>query len=1369
MRVYAVVVAVLLLLLVFPSSISAGEVALYTGNVNWMSKEMADAEAQICASRLTAAGITVTWFSDPADEAEGGPLQTWVKNKTGNGELDVLVLYGRTPTSLYPAGNAQPDNSVLELFIETTDGDAVMNHGDWMFYVSSPGSPNNGPGGLQNIMDIPGIGMGGDNTPMVVTDEGKEITPNLSNFLSDRPLAINQLAGDWFPEVIFAQNADGTRADPCIVRDGELGRIIPAFMTNSQNDPKGAVAAEIIAYLMGVELVPNQVTISGHGITVTGTPVKLSIALVDAAGVPTPAKTDVTVNLATSTGTGAFDTVWLGAYDGSLTSVTIPTGQAAATVYYKDTAAGTVTLTASDADGALSQGELNVEVLQDQSGPSGEVAVFTGRVGWIDEGAAAVQAQICIDKLSILGISTQWFQDPGDEDALRDWVVAATGNGKVDVLVLYGYCPPTLYPCSNAQPDGSVAESFIESTDGDLILNHGDYMFYVCAGGNNEVGGLQNMMDIAGISMWGDNTPVAVTDVGREIAPSLSDFLTDRPFHINELSGQWFVEAALAVDTSGTRADPVIVRDGNRGRLGIAFQTAAQDDPKGAVAAEIIAWLYGFNLGEPYKLALLGRAVGLVGQPVKLTVQIQDLIGSPTAEKDTPTVVNLQSSSATGAFDVAPDGAFDGSVTSVTVPEHQDSVEIYYKDTAGGTPTLTATAEGLQEGTLDVKIFERSFAPPGEVAMYTGDVWWISKEDADAQAQITKDRLAAVGIDCTIFASQDQKADLATWVTSKTNNGQLDVLILYGDFPDSIYPSGNAQPDGSIAELFIESTDGDVIMNHADWMFYGQGRNGPGGLQNMMDIPGIVFGTDNTPMKVTEEGRAIAPSLKDFLSDRPFRLNQLAGNWLAEVVLAESEDGTQADPVILRDGDLGRLIPVYQTNQQADPKGAVAAEIIAYLMGKELLPTRAVITGPTVTVTRTPLKLEVSLADEAGIPTPSAQEVTITLASDSASGAFDTVWDGNYDGTVTSVTIPAGQAEPLTVYYRDTQAGSVILTASAEGLTAGQLEITVLQGASVTPGQVAIYTGVTSWITKALADAEAQICVDALNAAGIPNVWFTSTDDEAALAQWVQDATGNGQLDVLVLYGYLPPSIYPGGNTQPDGSIAELFIESTDGDAIINHADYMFYVSNPLNGTAGLENMMDITGISMWGDNTPMSVTYEGSKIAPSLTDFLSDRPFHVYELAGQWFVEAVLAQNADGSLADPIIVRDGNRGRLIPAFQTADQQDPKGQVAAEIITWLMAGAVTAPQFVRGDSNASGGIDIADAIYTLSYLFGGGELPPCMDAADANDDGGVDIGDAISTLAHLFGGAGDLPPPFPACGEDPTEDPLDCESFAPCE
>jgi len=95
-----------------------------------------------------------------------------------------------------------------------------------------------------------------------------------------------------------------------------------------------------------------------------------------------------------------------------------------------------------------------------------------------------------------------------------------------------------------------------------------------------------------------------------------------------------------------------------------------------------------------------------------------------------------------------------------------------------------------------------------------------------------------------------------------------------------------------------------------------------------------------------------------------------------------------------------------------------------------------------------------------------------------------------------------------------------------------------------------------------------------------------------------------------------------------------------------------------------------------------------------------------------------------------------------------------------DIQTEDLGGGTGKPLFKRGDANADGSINIADAIFILSFLFAGDTQPVCFDAADSNDDGGVDIADAIAVLANLFGGAGDLPPPYNACGEDPTEDAL---------
>ena len=78
------------------------------------------------------------------------------------------------------------------------------------------------------------------------------------------------------------------------------------------------------------------------------------------------------------------------------------------------------------------------------------------------------------------------------------------------------------------------------------------------------------------------------------------------------------------------------------------------------------------------------------------------------------------------------------------------------------------------------------------------------------------------------------------------------------------------------------------------------------------------------------------------------------------------------------------------------------------------------------------------------------------------------------------------------------------------------------------------------------------------------------------------------------------------------------------------------------------------------------------------------------------------------------------------------------------------------PQFVRGECNGDGNLDLADGISTLSHLFSGGPEGPCHAACDANGDGGINLADAIFTFSYLLLGGTPPPAPFPDCGEDPT-------------
>ena len=92
----------------------------------------------------------------------------------------------------------------------------------------------------------------------------------------------------------------------------------------------------------------------------------------------------------------------------------------------------------------------------------------------------------------------------------------------------------------------------------------------------------------------------------------------------------------------------------------------------------------------------------------------------------------------------------------------------------------------------------------------------------------------------------------------------------------------------------------------------------------------------------------------------------------------------------------------------------------------------------------------------------------------------------------------------------------------------------------------------------------------------------------------------------------------------------------------------------------------------------------------------------------------------------------------------------------------------TKPLFRRGDFNASGSVDISDAIAGLNFLFLGDDAPPCSDAADSNGDQEVDISDSVALLNFLFVGGQLIPSPGTETCSDSPPSALECASYDRC-
>lgn len=230
---------------------------------------------------------------------------------------------------------------------------------------------------------------------------------------------------------------------------------------------------------------------------------------------------------------------------------------------------------------------------------AGVDVAISSQAGWF--GQAAADREMAALQTAIKGAVKSVVIYPADKQAdLATWVKNNTSDGENDMLILCGQCPNTIYKPGNTQADDSLIELYLDA--GNTILNTGDYFMYVVDGaGTNEAGGIQTLMDIADITMWDDDTAVKVTADGKQYCPSLKDFATDRPFHLDQLKDPWKPKIILAQNTAGTRADPVLVGNTKTGGMvGIFYQTASQDDdPRAKVMGEFINSYFLLTAVEP--------------------------------------------------------------------------------------------------------------------------------------------------------------------------------------------------------------------------------------------------------------------------------------------------------------------------------------------------------------------------------------------------------------------------------------------------------------------------------------------------------------------------------------------------------------------------------------------------------------------------------------------------------------------------------------------------------------------------------------------------------------------------------------------------
>lgn len=247
-----------------------------------------------------------------------------------------------------------------------------------------------------------------------------------------------------------------------------------------------------------------------------------------------------------------------------------------------------------------------------------------------------------------------------------------------------------------------------------------------------------------------------------------------------------------------------------------------------------------------------------------------------------------------------------------------------------------------------------------------------------------------------------------------------------------------------------------------------------------------------------------------------------------------------------------------------------------------------------------------------------------------------------------------------------------------------------------------------------------------------------------AEGQLLADLIANG-IDVYVeggdVWGFCPQTTFAGWDGIADGVV--------DGDDSLLDLIGMSY------------NILNLTG---------MDAAYNHDQVGSEWTDRLVSADPLTPDLAGI-NSGAIWQQLGIGYSTGNFYATDDPYGDVIA--QSWEFGGYSGEQGVLMGLYLEAlGATGGPPqeiFRRGDANLDGGFNIADEIYLLSALFSGGPGCQCLDSCDQNDDGGVNIADAIYGLAALFSGGPTPPDPGSnTCGEDPTDDTLDCAEYEVC-
>ncbi|HVV67086.1 MAG TPA: IPT/TIG domain-containing protein [Candidatus Saccharimonadales bacterium] len=858
----------------------------------------------------------------------------------------------------------------------------------------------------------------------------------------------NSSNGPWTQSVTATIPAGGSTAS-VYYQDDTVGT--PTVSVASEGLQDDAQDLQVIAGLYNGKLrfstKPNQF-VAGQSQAVT-------VQLMDDYGNPTTATSNVPITINTSASTGEFSsdgTTWTPGFSGTITS-----GQSSITAQYRDTKAGTITITALQTGAPATQIEYSPTV----------VAADAVRYAFLS--APQIIAKNATSGAILVQLQDQYGNQAPAASNFTATVTTSSGSGELSLNGTDGW------------QTGNIGLPFTAGSSQGIVYYQDPTVgtYQLTASGNGLTSAQQSIRVVEGIvaqlNISGPTTMQAGDAVALDVEAQTSDGLAtpvaddttidltgDGEFSLTE--SPWTPITSLTLH-AGESDQTVYYRSTTAGTNSLA----AQESPSQGWQPGQLDIAVGPTSFYKYAFTAHPATVPVTETSSNFAVTAEDQYGNVvTLGQDT--TAYLYTSAGSGTF--ASDSSGQQTVTSVDIPAGASTAEFYYKDTALGNRTITASDKTPLDN------------PDQDIVNATAAIDVVGQKASQVNFT-TSPRTITAGDMSDAITIQLQKSDGSPAIQDHDVTLNLDnfsgtsALTFYATPDSASTPITTVTvPAGSSTATFYASATkaGNQTVHVYDFNYEDVGLiQASQTLTIKAAAPqSLVFITPEQTIHSNQDSDQMEVELRDAYNnktaaatDTQIQLSSTCGT--GSFSLTAGGSWTPITQVTLpantsdlyfyyRDTGTGTCaLTVSGTNLTSASQNITVIYSAATQLSFTTLPQTIVAGQTSDTIT-------VSAKDVYGNIAPVDTNTRVYFSSTAASGTFSN----------SSVVIPAGQSS-VSVTYQDTAAGSPTLWARDQpgttdtGLTDASQGITITRGSptslAITPGTFMVKAGQLSQLT----------------------------------------------------------------------------------------------------------------------------------------------------------------------------------------------------------------------------------------------------------------------------------------------------------------